>query len=466
MKKNILIKISGIIVVVFCLNIVSVHSASFTKDDVGTTGGVFMKIGKGVKAIGMGEAYTGMSGQIDSIHWNPAGIASLKHPEISAMHSIWFEDIFYDNVSFAYPTKNGIFALSANYLGIGKINKYLNTGVSAGDSYSPYDILGSLTYANSFGRHQLGINLKYIYSEIEDESASAVAADLGYLTKLSGGKVGFGTSVQNLGTQMKYIDESDPLPILIKAGVSYDIYNRLILTFDANMPVDNEAYGNIGAEYNYVLGNAGFAVRSGYKTSTINDHDALSGLSAGMGINYFGLCMDYAWVPYGNLGNTHRMSMSYKFSEVKHEKSVRKKKKKAKVKKDKKAKKQVMTPAEILELKKTYFMKGHALFAGKKYQDSITEFNKVLELDPDHTETHKYIKKANQLKESQPEIQEPLDNNGLIELKKEFFMKGHALFAQKKYQEAIAEFQKVLDFDPDHGKSKSYIRRAEEELGY
>jgi tetratricopeptide (TPR) repeat protein len=43
-------------------------------------------------------------------------------------------------------------------------------------------------------------------------------------------------------------------------------------------------------------------------------------------------------------------------------------------------------------------------------------------------------------------------------------MKGHSLFAQKRYREAIREFEKVLETDPDHSESIKYINRAKKAL--
>jgi hemolysin activation/secretion protein len=58
------------------------------------------------------------------------------------------------------------------------------------------------------------------------------------------------------------------------------------------------------------------AGRLGYNTQS-QDTGGLHGLSMGLGLMYTDYAMnyslDYAFVPYGELGNTHRISFGIKF---------------------------------------------------------------------------------------------------------------------------------------------------------
>ena len=56
------------------------------------------------------------------------------------------------------------------------------------------------------------------------------------------------------------------------------------------------------------------ALRVGYQANLAdNQIQGLTGLTAGIGVTYEGLGLDYAYLPYGDLDNTHRISLSYKF---------------------------------------------------------------------------------------------------------------------------------------------------------
>src|SRR4029077_8125627 len=49
-------------------------ACAFGKDQVGTSGAQFLKIGPGARPVGMGEAFTGVPDDIHAIYWNPAGL--------------------------------------------------------------------------------------------------------------------------------------------------------------------------------------------------------------------------------------------------------------------------------------------------------------------------------------------------------------------------------------------------------
>jgi hypothetical protein len=55
------------------------------------------------------------------------------------------------------------------------------------------------------------------------------------------------------------------------------------------------------------------ALRGGYRTVGQEKLGGLSGLSAGAGITWRQFSLDFAWVPYGDLGETFRYSLLVKF---------------------------------------------------------------------------------------------------------------------------------------------------------
>jgi hypothetical protein len=56
------------------------------------------------------------------------------------------------------------------------------------------------------------------------------------------------------------------------------------------------------------------AVRVGYQNrSNSADLYGTTGLSVGAGLTFSKFSVDYAWMPYGLLGDTHRFSLSYRF---------------------------------------------------------------------------------------------------------------------------------------------------------
>jgi len=122
-----------------------------------------------------------------------------------------------------------------------------------------------------------------------------------------------GLVFQNIGTKMKFVDEEDSLPINIRLGGAYKVKDKWIVSLDVSAPIDNEINGGIGVENNYKLSdNVNVAWRIGYNTKT-TDVGGLGGYSLGLGGNFKRYRVDYAFVPFGDLGDTHRISIGISF---------------------------------------------------------------------------------------------------------------------------------------------------------
>ncbi len=307
-------------VLIFTYFLTSLLAYSLFARGAGTTTASFLKIGIGAKNMAMGGTGA-VSEDVNSIYWNPAGLAHLSRAEISVMHAIWFQDINYEHLAIAYPGRFGTIGIGANYLSMKSIEKYDVNDVKLNETYKPYDMAGTISYARKLRiadfRLQMGGNIKYISSKLENESDWAVAVDIGGIydeLKVMGKKLKLGFAVQNLGTKMKFVSEEESLPLNIKAGCSYPAIvssvHRLTVAVDVNKPSDNDVYGNVGTEYFCKLSqNASVAARVGYKTNT-KGYNAIDGLSAGAGFVFQNYGLDFAWVPYGDLGNTFRFSLT------------------------------------------------------------------------------------------------------------------------------------------------------------
>jgi hypothetical protein len=101
----------------------------------------------------------------------------------------------------------------------------------------------------------------------------------------------------------------------LKFGIAWNLKlndaNRVLLAADMSFPVDssNSSYSrfrqNLGLEY-WLLNS--LALRGGYQLG----YD-VGDLSAGAGFRFGGFGLDYAFVPYSVLGNSHRVSVNYAF---------------------------------------------------------------------------------------------------------------------------------------------------------
>lgn len=352
--------------------------------DPGTTSANFLKIGAGARNIGMGEAATAIVGDVNSVYWNPAGLNHVKTHEATFMYNIWFQDIDQQFIGYAYPYFDdiGIFGLSIYRLGMKEFQGYDANGVKT-ENVTAGDLAVGVSYARRFTSpmeehiYNTGLTLKMVSETLDDASATAIAADAGL--QYSGfpffgewsKNLTYGLVFTNIGTKMKFDSEEFSLPLVIKTGFGYtrEIMDEpLTGAVDLFLPSDNDVSVGIGVEYwmKELL-----SLRLGYKTG---DSEG-SGIRAGVGVKVNSVNLDYGFVGYGDIGDTHRVGVTYKFGSSYDgtEASPR----------------PSASSGKSMETGKKQYEEG-------KYKEAILEFNKVLEKDPTNKEAFEMMKKANE----------------------------------------------------------------------
>ncbi len=281
----------------------------------GGSAAAFLKIGVGARPTAMGEAYAGIKGDILSIYSNPAGISSLVNYNFSFTHAFWFEGINYSNFVAGAPMLDGYMALGVNGIFYGEIEKYDRYGDKPDDTYSPSDMAFSLSYASDdlLDSLSFGGTFKLITSHIDDESATAVAMDMGVMREI--GNINAGFSLQNMGTEMKYRNEGDPLPFTARLGASYPFRAGdfdMVVSAETNYSADIPLRANAGINADYPVNDFLLSLRVGLKSYAEWLH-ALSHLTTGFGVKYDNMTLDYSVASFEDLGLTHRISTGYRF---------------------------------------------------------------------------------------------------------------------------------------------------------
>ena len=293
---------------VFSLCISSSYSAS-----KGTSGAQFLKVIAAPRVAALAGTYAAVNDDVNSIVCNPAGLAGLQKKEVVLVQNNWIQDIANQYFAYGMPIgKAGTLGVSVIMLSVKDINKVNNSAVAQG-TYGTADTAVSLAYAAKLGEKlSVGLNAKSISSKIDDVSASAMAADIGGQYKASE-KLNIGLVAENVGTELKFIAEGDPLPMLIKLGGAYTVAGTFLLALDVNSPNDGDVYVGVGSEYCIAAGEKlVFPVRVGYRTGM--ETGGLSGLGTGAGILYNNLFgVDFAWTPVGDLGDSVKFGLRFIF---------------------------------------------------------------------------------------------------------------------------------------------------------
>ncbi|NTV53475.1 MAG: PorV/PorQ family protein, partial [Candidatus Firestonebacteria bacterium] len=287
----------------------------------GTTAATFLKIGVGPRAVAMGEAYAGIADEPSAVYWNPAGISQISTPAFTAMHAFWLESTTFEHLAGTLPLPVGVGGVSLVYLNAGELlrSEEGDTPDSpARGTFSANNLALSAAYAYPYDAQlSLGAAVKLFSETIDSQVAVGWGADLSFLYRLPWPAWKLGGVVQNLGPATRLQDNYARLPINFKAGVSWQALPRLLLALDYNQLLEQYGKINFGAEYVFekIL-----ALRAGYHYQGAVDNfeyydnygtNTVSGVTAGAGVFYGEFHLDYAFVPYGLLGATHRIALTY-----------------------------------------------------------------------------------------------------------------------------------------------------------
>ncbi|MFH2201857.1 MAG: PorV/PorQ family protein [Elusimicrobiota bacterium] len=297
-------------------------ASAFSNKAAGTTGAVFLKLPASARVMALGSAYTAGANGSEAIFWNPAGLARMQAAgldDFSFSYNHLLETSYASTLAYAHPfsEERGVFATSLIFFSQSAIRGYSPLGDPDGE-FKPYDFALAGAYARRLGRLGLGSTLKVIRSKLSDASGTSFALDLGLqlerVTDVGEGAMDIGLSLTNLGPPIRMGSVADPLPFKLQLGALWHVSPRLQTSLDGHLPVDESPYASMGAEFAQPLGQEMLlSIRAGYNVRNERDVDGLTGFTAGFGFGLRPLRIDYAWVPLGDLGMTHRISIGYTF---------------------------------------------------------------------------------------------------------------------------------------------------------
>lgn len=331
--------IRNIIRGLFCLLIVSqtAGAASGAK-----YAGEFIAIGVGGRALGLGGAYSALANDVTAGYWNPAGLSKITYPQITLMHDErWAGLVNYDYGAIAYPINaRSTFAFSVMRLGVDNIENTQHAGLDVyGNPLPPeqwqnFDRIdpSRITYFNAADwafffsyakkvneQFSYGTNLKIIRRELSDAAATGIGFDVGAQYLITEQFI-VGANFQDVTTTFIAwsTGTNELLFPTLKIGSAYfiDAFNgRFAPTFDVDIrfenrrsasnihlgPVSFDTHSGIEFDYNNLV-----AVRLGYSD--------IGSLNLGTGVHLPKLDIDYSFSKFdgvGQLGNTHRISLTF-----------------------------------------------------------------------------------------------------------------------------------------------------------
>jgi hypothetical protein len=287
----------------------------------GTSSFAFLNIPVGARATAMGQAFTSVPNDIQGLSYNPACLATMVASQLSLQHLTYVEDTNQESIAYGKAGRQEAFSWGAsmNYLRVASIPRTVATNLTTGDGYtqegdfSTYDMALGVSGAAPVTEDLVaGATVKMLHESLADATSTGGAADLGLLYRSNEGRSwNFGASLLNLGLASKFADAAVNLPLTLRAGFSGQPFAQWLFSSDYVKRRDTKGELDVGIE---VTPRRVFSMRFGYRYPFERpDLGSFSDFSLGCGIRPGMWSLDYAFVPLGDLGQTHRISLNFRF---------------------------------------------------------------------------------------------------------------------------------------------------------
>jgi tetratricopeptide (TPR) repeat protein len=442
-------------------------------------------LGAGVRSVGMGGAYTAISDDSSGIAFNPAGQAWLERQEASFMYYPLYENTVFNSGVYGIPLLDFGTAAAAFYrISTGGIKGYDEFDVQIPDfEYSEYKV--TMLYAKNINESlAFGVRVNAYGVNVQKLSGTGFGADAGIMYK----PFDFLTVGATLENVVK--------PYISISGKAEDLPQRYILGLAGN-------YETAGFKFilsaDFIAGEReNFKYRAGAEIAWNNMLALRAGYDDGMlclggGLSLFNASVDYAFIANPYLGNLSVAGVSYSFGmSIDEQKKERAKEIREQVKKlvAEKISGDMSARADVL-YEKAWFLWNNA-----NYEESLAELQKALEWYPAHRNSKNLKSWIDlRLKElyydsavgfyNKADYLRAIENFKILQKYQEgfrdsrsymakiagkigvsggasegYFLSGVDFYVKKKYNEAVAQWKKVLDLMPGNTAIQQYIQSA------
>ena len=283
--------------------------------DMGRSGGLGASLESAdvsARDVALGSASVGFEQGSASLFANPAGLAALDRTELGLHHNSWLVDSNQETFVVGQPLGQwGGLGLAVNYMNFGSFDVRDASGSLAGSlSSSRYGLQGGWGSFLMPGL-ELGLSSKFFSYQVGDSTYSGYTGALGALYR----------PAPSLGLAMAY----NMAPIMtgstqassLRVGASWTSDwmkdNALLLTGESILETQGSARFGVGVEdqiYSFL------SFRAGYNANSQNmQMSGFNSVTLGLGLSYHSLVLDYAYLPYGDLGTSQQVSLTYGFGD-------------------------------------------------------------------------------------------------------------------------------------------------------
>lgn len=269
---------------------------------------------------------------------NPALMNEEMHKQISLNVAMYLADSKYGTLNYVHVFEKGhMISANARYMDYGKMPRTDEAGFTNGE-FGAYDAAIGAGYSYNFEQEwTIGANVNFVNSKIDTYTSMAVSGSVGVAYHFEKNKETLGVVARNFGYQFKpFNGERERLPFRVDLG-----YTKILDKFPAAITITahdlqqfdiSSAYTNNGQEVKWsrkILDHLSFGaelfpesvfnIRLGYNIKrgnelSVTDQRSFAGISAGFGIKFNSIRIEYAHSRYHSASNMNMLGISVDMS--------------------------------------------------------------------------------------------------------------------------------------------------------
>ena len=253
-------------------------------------GNCFAQFSPGARQISLSNSDVALSDDAFSLFNNPAGLSQINWREVGIYYSpapFGLSELANGYIAYVEPFEFGSVAIGGMTYGF---DLYRETKLLLGYSYN---------YENKFFA---GVALNYHTFSIQNYgNTGRLYLNFGGLAYITN-QIRWGFSISNLN-RATVADEDDQIPMVFSTGFSYELIKTLDLNLAVEKDIRYKPSVQCGIEYNIIKY---LSLRLGFQNEPAR-------YSAGIGINYSIISLDYSFFTHQDLGLTHQAGIIISF---------------------------------------------------------------------------------------------------------------------------------------------------------
>lgn len=258
------------------------------------------------RSAALGGAFSAVLEGADALFGNPAGLARLQGLNAGLHYQSWLADVSDETGYVAEGLGPGVGLGAYGHLtDYGTFQLRDDNGQRVGDA-SARDLAFGLGLGVASGPLDFGVAARVVHQDLVGEQAWGLSVDAGATWQRGGTRVGL--AAVDVGTALDGSQGAESLRL--GASHRFDLGSAALLPA-VGVQWEPQGLSHVQAGVELQV-NRALALRGGYDQA-LGDTllEGLQGFTLGLGFRLGSVCLDYAYIPFGDIGAGHRISVCW-----------------------------------------------------------------------------------------------------------------------------------------------------------